>query len=708
MHRLNLRHFIASTSMAGAVLFLLVIPDFFQPYVTPRVLAFRVLSGLVFSLWLALATSDPRYREVLRWPGTVALLGLLGVTAAATAFGIDPGRSFWGDLERTGGWLTLAHLVAWWIATASCLRAQDWRRWLSIATLVAAAVTTFGIVNQWVQGTLLSQRLSTLSGNPTFLASYLLVCAPLAVVFATEGSRRVRTLFALAGLVMVAGVFLTFSRGALLALGCGVAVPGVWWISRQRARTVITTVGVAVVATAALGLAVAGVADGNNRGGFGRVFQMGMDSSSAQMRILGWKAAWEGFLERPRLGWGPENYYAVFNVHFDPLVHTLSAEESLLDRPHNQFLETLCTTGPLGLLAFVALLASTVVTLRRNTLPFAVRGTLLGCTVAYAVNLFFLFDTLLPTIVWLALLAYAHRLGHPFPDGPELRVPRSLIVAALVAWIFIGWQTGLRPAIAALDTARMVQSPSVFTSVEQLLRIESRNNWSLVSPAMMLSDRLRNQLMDGDGFSTDQAQAVDQLIGFFDREWTRRPLDVRVGLELMELGNLRYLMHANTKDLERAEANYHRLQSISATRGDVHLLAAQSSVGAGRYAQALERVERARRLNPHWPDPHWFAGVYSVEAGMDTTAAVLDMRRALALRYKVKPPDMIHVESLARKAATPELACEFWIEWTRLHPGDLAAWNRIVTLATQLDDEQLATRAQDHAKALQALVPTQR
>ena len=55
--------------------------------------------------------------------------------------------------------------------------------------------------------------------------------------------------------------------------------------------------------------------------GFGTVVIMekGFSEGTIYGRIVIWKIAWQGFLERPLLGWGPENYSIVFSKYYTVL-----------------------------------------------------------------------------------------------------------------------------------------------------------------------------------------------------------------------------------------------------------------------------------------------------------------------------------------------------------------------------------------------------
>ena len=51
----------------------------------------------------------------------------------------------------------------------------------------------------------------------------------------------------------------------------------------------------------------------------GRLLQISFSDATAQSRFWVWGEAWQGFLERPIFGWGPENFTAVYDEYFNPV-----------------------------------------------------------------------------------------------------------------------------------------------------------------------------------------------------------------------------------------------------------------------------------------------------------------------------------------------------------------------------------------------------
>ena len=71
----------------------------------------------------------------------------------------------------------------------------------------------------------------------------------------------------------------------------------------------------------------------------GRLLQISLSDPSAQTRFWVWGEAWKGFLERPVLGWGPENFTPVYDKFFNPNFYVPGQNnETWFDRAHSVLL----------------------------------------------------------------------------------------------------------------------------------------------------------------------------------------------------------------------------------------------------------------------------------------------------------------------------------------------------------------------------------
>ncbi len=198
-------------------------------------------------------------------------------------------------------------------------------------------------------------------GNPNFLSASLLpgILLCVAGIFeAMHHARRTRRdvpWIAVVGLVLVAACCawafaLTRSRGAMVGLAFGL-LAFAFFALRGRMRWGPLIVGIGCVVAGSLYVQRAAVT----------ASPTGRDAT-LRFRIYAWSYAWDLFRDRPLTGLGQGGFVlhgdalAVNDVLDDPAVF-----ETRIEHAHNEWLETLCDLGSVGIVLLVALLACTFV-----------------------------------------------------------------------------------------------------------------------------------------------------------------------------------------------------------------------------------------------------------------------------------------------------------------------------------------------------------
>lgn len=350
---------------------LVVAPGVLFPYVVGKATWMRLFTEVALALWLALSLRRGAHAGLAprRGPpgGSWVLLAFaawLGVSAAAGLAGVSPGRSLWSTYERMQGWVGLAHAFALAAVAASVFRdSRDWRRLFVCSLAVGTLVCGWGLATHYgVPGLpgARDMRLTAGFGNPTYLGAYLAVNALLGAGLSVRRRSRNapsagawRYAFALCVALHVWALWLTASRGALLALVVGGAALCVALAFRCRPGR--RTLGAAVL-LAGLGAALwvnhVGAPAEAPQSMTARLAATGVaDDASGRRRLAAATAGLRGFTERPLLGWGPENFVVVWGRFAPPGV----GMGEHFDHAHNQLVEELATKGLFGFAAYVLL-----------------------------------------------------------------------------------------------------------------------------------------------------------------------------------------------------------------------------------------------------------------------------------------------------------------------------------------------------------------
>ena len=408
------------------------------PFVVGKALYARSLIALAFALWLLLALMSPVYRPPRSLLLVLLALGL-GVALLAACFGVSAQRSLWSNYERMQGVVEMAHWFAFALVLCSLLRTSwHWRMALNLNLGVSLAVALLVLAQQfllrdvsvirWGDWTIaaLSAYHGTASatlGNPIYLSSYLTLNAVIAVGFfawsfvpasgrVVSGDARgagragfaavgrdaaarptalwlLRAFWAGAAFVNLWVFIMIGQRGPLLGLLAALGFAALVYVVLERGWVRLVAIGLLCL----MGLAAVPVAvlylkppAQEQQTMFTNRFLQRLTGperlNTYQARLHKWEVAWRGFLDRPLLGWGPENFVAIFGRH----VAGRLAKTDVYDHAHSRTIEELATKGVLGLAMHLALWIAIFLVLWRAAKTVGVRErvpiVLLGAALA--------------------------------------------------------------------------------------------------------------------------------------------------------------------------------------------------------------------------------------------------------------------------------------------------------------------------------------
>jgi O-antigen ligase len=496
----SIRVILALVMVAPLIVMADPLPSTFFPFIVGKALWARTLTEIAFGLWIILILRDSYYRIPKSW-----LLPVFGVyvliALMATAFGVSPTRSMWSTFERMQGWVDLVHWFTFILILVSTHKTwSHWRGLLNFNIGVSVVMGLLGLsqfydagVFRYLQST---TRLDITLGNPTYVGGYMMVNVFIAAAFlarsfmgrpeveagtrSTERRKRRRArrqdadsetissvyfwrAFWIGAILLDFVIFyLTGTRGAMFGLAVGLTAFGVgyslWGSSRKvRLATMGTTafVAVLIVLVGVILVARAGGDGGgvnDSKGMFERVLNTGLRDNSLEGRIDSAQIGIDGFLARPILGWGPENFTIAYDRHVPPKVVAVAVTS--FDQAHNKLIEELTTKGILGFLGYMALWVYMAVIFVRKV-RFLERDekvfTLLigAALIGYFAQNLFLFDTPGTVPQFYILLGFTVfvdslvlREGEPESDRVMAEVdtsgPRGPLVPSLTGEMAVG------------------------------------------------------------------------------------------------------------------------------------------------------------------------------------------------------------------------------------------------------------------------------
>lgn len=326
-----------AVSFAGLLLFTAVV--YFRPQEFVTALA-SMSPSLAF--WVAVATLAVFLPAQLGLEGTLTarprevnlvfvllLLGLVGVPLA-----MAPG-------EAWAAWVDYAKVVTMFVVMINVVRTEGRLRSMLWLALAVSVVLSAGALYDYHAGRLApnGDRIEGVVGglfeNPNDLALHLVTMIPLAagLLLAARGLSR-KAVYGAAALLMSLAVFITYSRGGLMALACASFVMA--WKLKRRNRALVVLGFLAAVALFAL-LVPSGFAARLSS----VLGSSAADGGSAESRQALLMRSLNVSLHHPLLGVGMNNF------------HILSISEKV---SHNAYTQVSSEMGLPALAAYVLLL----------------------------------------------------------------------------------------------------------------------------------------------------------------------------------------------------------------------------------------------------------------------------------------------------------------------------------------------------------------
>jgi O-antigen ligase/tetratricopeptide (TPR) repeat protein len=334
----------------------------------------------------------------------------------ADSIGIDPLRSFWSNYERMEGYITLLHLLALFVVTASSITKDLWYKLIGWSVAISGVAFIQGMVEHFKDTAF---RIDGSFGNPTYFAVYALIHVFFAVLLAIK-YKSYRYAWALCALANIIVIVYTGTRGALLGVIGGVVVAAILyalceWKNKQVRKFSLGLLGVVVLAIISLGFAkhTQFISSSPVLSRFSELATLDVKSfieNAGRSRLAIWSIAWEGAKDSPVFGYGQDNFIQVFSTHYAPHIFD---QEQWFDRTHNVFFDWLIASGFIGLFGYLAIFFATLWTLWRCTgFELYERIIITALIVGYFIHTFFVFDSITSYVFIILVWALVHAVVH--------------------------------------------------------------------------------------------------------------------------------------------------------------------------------------------------------------------------------------------------------------------------------------------------------
>lgn len=602
-HNPLLLNLVRASVLLSLLVPLIVWNDLFYAYDSTKSFFLMAVIGLCVVSYMWLAAFHPQWRPRLNTVGR-ALLGFLGVLIVTSLIGVDPSYSFWSSIDHVTGLIMWVHVFLFFVVLTNVFRSvEEWKPIIITTSIVAVLLALVQLLSR-LEIEVYAQQLSGASfGNSTVLGLYLLLALPFLFSWFFHSKQKTGRIFAGVGACVVIlalwltpaiAVKLSFYWALVFLLGAGLILFG--------KRHTQKTVGVGLLVLLLLGSFIAAillfVQDSPVREWF--------IASSSNGRLTVWSIAWQGFLERPWLGWGLEQFQYVFLRFYDSCLGSVSCGlETWFDKPHNRYLELLIEAGVTGLLAYLSIF---FVMLRQfwkkgrteQTSTWLLLLVLTSTFVAYLIQAFVGFDTFSTTFFLVLLLGYGSTIVGS--DLPVTAHKREISLTSV--WLFL--------AIGIT----LILPFSMYHAV--ILPITSNKALVTTLSSTKIEEHLAafEKAVDGSPLGADLrrvylAKEVDRIT----TNLTQEPSAKEAAFIKQELALATRALEETIQETPNDLRAYLRLGYLYQTEGRLF--------DTEKYEDARRVYEEALRLNPKNQKPYRALVGYSIERGEFAEAAAL-------------------------------------------------------------------------------------
>lgn len=427
----------------------LVTPSTLFPFIVGKYVIFRasvdlalvfVLVGLIRSGETETSQYEKRFLSVVKHPLSIAFGVFTLVFVLAGFFGIDPAMSFWSSFERGEGGFQMIHLFLYFLLLLTLFKEEaDWKKLFTWVLVGAVLMSVYGFLASLDVSGFLGSRFSAPDyrfqgsiGNPAYVAAYLIFALffSLYLLFSKKDNSKFKisspnslSLLGLMALFLVV-FLLAATRGAFIGLMAAIFSALLFLAySVKKWRKWLIIVGVILLTFVSIMVYFKDTPFVKSIPG-SRVFDISIFTKTFQDRMIIWKTAWNGFKDRPWLGFGPESFTYIFSRYFNTdYFKPAEGFGSWFDRAHSIYLDYLTEAGILGLVSYLSIFAVFYWQLFKSKvalgLPVIIRALMFAIPIAYLVQGIVLFDVLAIQLYLFLFFAFS---VYKFTSSPKINV----------------------------------------------------------------------------------------------------------------------------------------------------------------------------------------------------------------------------------------------------------------------------------------------
>ncbi len=597
------------------VLSLIVVSSLFFPFITGKNFFFRIMVEILFFFWVFVACFDKNYRPK-KSSILIAISATLFFLTLATIFGVNPYRSFWSNYERMEGLISHIHLFLYFLILASVFKKEkDWKWFfkdligVSFVLVIYGFLQFFGVVTAGQGGA----RLDATFGNSTYFAIFLIFHLFLiALFFSKTKNQWIRLGLAVLFALELILVFMTATRGAILGIvGGAVAFAAIMAIFTSNRKIRYGALGLFAFLTLLISLFLlfrhSAFIEKNYV--FSRLASISATEATAESRLTIWQMSFKGFLERPFLGWGPENFNLVFNKYYEPKLYIA---EPWFDRAHDIIFDWLISTGILGFLAYWSIWGAAIFVVikayKKKQFTPVETSLFFALFTAYAFHNIFVFDNLTSYFLFFSILGYLHfkyiqTRSETEPEKPlKQQDTRNigigcylLITLVFIAVVFSLYFANIKPILAGRQLLTTlgemgVKGIDVDFMLNEFDKVFAYKTFGNNEAREQLGSYAERVVAAPSIASEDKTKVITKAIEEMKKQVQESSDDARSWLFLTSL-------YTKSNQLDNALKVANKARELSPQKQQIRFVIADIYLAAGQYDKAFEILKEAYDLD---------------------------------------------------------------------------------------------------------------
>jgi O-antigen ligase/Flp pilus assembly protein TadD len=623
--------------------------SFFFPFITGKGFAFRIITEIVFALWLILILREKgtstvgTHNSVIPQVNslTFAVTAFTIIALVADLFGLSPLRSMWSNFERMEGWIIIVHLWAYFMVLSSVINTRDnWRMFFNVVLGAGFITAVYGLYQflGWAE-THQGSRVDASLGNSAYMAVYMLInafiSAYMAVSYFSKKHHLVwvyTILFAFLSFIM----FQTATRGTILGWIAAILVSCAIYLvfgkkgkgQSDTSRLIVGGVILLFFITGGLFFKYKDTQFIKGNAVLGRLATISISDTKTQARGYIWPMAVKSIFESPKttiIGVGQENFNYIFNSHYNP---QMWRHEQWFDRAHSVYLDWLVAGGLIGLISYLALYLIALLYIIKSDISIAQKSVLIGLLVGYGIHNIFVFDNQTSYVMFMIFLAFVHSLK----SGKTLSIFKNFTKQQSEDDITIRDYIYLPIILIALASSlyfiniRPIQSNKlIITGLSLCQNIQAASSdafaKSLSLDQTIANQEAREQLLSCASRIITSQQAPEKLkIDFYnlvkkevDNQIKSTPNDARIYIIAGGFFN-------SIRDFNSATPLLEKANTLSPNKQTIMMELAANYISIGKKQEAVDIMEKAYSLSTDHEDVKLGYASTMIAAGQDTKA----------------------------------------------------------------------------------------